>query len=286
VKAFRLESQLIYSNRQIHAEFTTLLYTHIHALRLTSDFLTTLPLALSPCASILRSLHSRPWLSKIANIRTVRLVVRVHPDVHDTATFWSNPEIYRKYPALMTRLRKAELALKEKMDRTEEPFWPIIPPRPRRGTPVSHAQYAASISQPVFEPKSMLPELVKVFENFPALERVEIEPDVPGVLMLYPDPFESLRCLEALSKKGVEVCLVLREWERWLFFAILELLGMKKDEVEGVKLWDYENRRVGYSHYFPSGVDGRGGTLRYRVLDWVPRAKEKEGEEAIGSAMC
>lgn len=215
---------------------------------------------------ILASMAARPWLA--TSLRTIRIHLRACADEYATREFWKANDVWKKYPALMKHLGDAEEAIKSS-EGSAVHFWSSVPKMPWD---------MALFEREVFVPTGSLAELARVVEGYPLLERVDIDPDVWNVLVLWPDPLEKLRCFEKCHERGVEVNLMLRGWEQWVFFAIMELAGM---DVRQAVVLDYEDKGLRNGHVFPATHGGRG-TMRYRVFDWRPEGGE-EGEKVSTS---
>ena len=212
LKSFRLESDLIYTNRQIYAEFSDHIYKQVRHLRITGDFL----MGVRSTQEILDSITSRPWIC--ANVRTIRLVIAVYRDRRQSDRFWDDVDEDQEYPWIRRHFQAARESLAGVPPYPQQLIWPSDP---NNQQPRDMGLRAVRSERPL----NTLPDLARLLDAFPLLERLDIELDDKSVYMLWPNPRDSLRSLEPLPAKGIEFNMVLRGLQRAVFLAITVQLG-------------------------------------------------------------
>ena len=258
LKSFRLESSLIYTNWQIYAEFSDHMYKQVRHLRITGDFL----MGVKSTQEILDSITSRPWIC--ANVRAIRLVIALNRDPTQNHLFWDDVDEDQEYPWIRRHFRAAQESLAGVPPHPQQRIWPSDP---NNQQPRDMGLRAVRREQPL----NTLPDLARLLEVFPLLQRLDIELDDKSVYMLWPNPMDSLRSLAPLHAKEIEFNVVLRGRERAVFLAIMVQLGF--DENQALLLdreGNYDNSLFG---------SRRGdGVLPRKLFNWFPRVEEQPEE--------
>lgn len=255
LKSFRLENSLIYTNRQIYAEFRDHIYKQVRYLKITGDFL----MGVKSTQKILDSITSRPWIC--AHVRTIRLLVAVHRDRKQNDGFWDDVDEDQEYPWIRQHFQAARESLAPVPPYPQQRVWPSDP----NNRELRDMGLRAVRSE---RPRNTLPDLARLLEAFPLLERLDIELDEKSVYMLWPNPMDSLRSLESLHAKEIEFNVVLRGQQRAVFLAIMVQLGF--DETQAVLLdkeGNYDNNIFGTTR--------RDGVMPRTLFDWFPRVGEQ-----------
>jgi hypothetical protein len=258
LKSFRLESSLIYTNRQIYAEFSDHIYKQVRHLRITGDFL----MGVKSTQKILDSITSRPWIC--ANVRAIRLVIALSRDRRQTDLFWNDVHVDQEYPWIRQHFQAARASLAGVPPYPRQRIWP---------SDLNTRQDGEMGLRAVRSDRALntLSDLARLLEAFPLLERLDITFDDKNVYMLWPNPMDSLRPLAPLHAKEIEFNVALRGWRRTVFLAIMVQLGF--DDAQAVLL-DKEGPKDDYS----LGTTRGGGIMTRTLFDWFPRVEEQSEE--------
>jgi hypothetical protein len=257
IRVFRVESSLIYTNRQIHIEMRGIIRAMIHHVRVTGDF----QMGLISTQTVLNSITTRPWLA--ANVRTIRIVITHHSSSWENRQFWNTKQVH-KYPRPFRLLKPAQdciLAYSHTRQQQGLPFLPIILPSDSE----RHAKAP-------FDQNNTLPNLARLLEGFPLLKRIDIRPDVYNTLMLWPNPMDAMICFEPFHAKGVEVNMLLSVCNRWIFCSIMNGLGI--DLTKSI-FWDECGKVMLNACDFNQGY-ADVIVARYRLFDQLPPPTVRE----------
>ena len=223
MRHFRLASKLMYSNWQIYREFSALIRKRIRHLRLAGDF----QKGIRSTQKLFDCINTRPWL--FHSILTIRVKLTLLCYHKHQGSFWYNPDSWAEYPQIMVEVHKAFRSIRRSYNPVgyghRQRSRSVIPHRPdllpSRRTKISNLD-----AKPPFAQHNTLSDLARIIESFPLLNRLEIEPDPQNLLMLWPNPMDTMKYFEAFHAKGVEVILLLKQMQRWIFFAIMQHIGI------------------------------------------------------------
>jgi hypothetical protein len=230
----RLPSNMLYANHQTYNEMNTLIYSKVQHLKLTGDFL----LGLAPTEAIFRLLERRPWIH--ASTKSVTIVLKFSHIVPLNGGVAINAAVAEKYPWLCSRLQIAELNV-QKFDMHNG----LMLPKPQswirrylfRKLGVGKRTLDGIVGwlHPALKPMSnehnTLPDLARLFEQFPLLEKIDIQTDHCILLSLFPAPKETASTFLPLHIRGVEVNVLLHNWQVSQFCSMLYRNGVEKGNI-------------------------------------------------------
>jgi hypothetical protein len=271
----RLPSNVIYANRQTYDELSTLIYSKIRHLKLTGDFL----LGLAPTQAIFDMLERRPWVHSFT--RSVTIVLKFNHVLPLMDSVAVNSDVADLHPWLCSRLRIAELSVR-RYDmwgdfRIQKPeTWIQRYLLRKLGLGKQSLDYLLSwlhISPIAAKPEhNTLPDLAKLFETFPLLEKIDIQTDHCVLLSLFPAPKETASSFLPLHQNGVEVNILLRNWQVSQFCSMLYRNGV---ETGSIQFASYNHRVVDLSYErLVAGARPEEGVVRYRLLDCILPERE------------
>jgi hypothetical protein len=265
----RCPSNLIYTCRQIQAELSALIYPKMPSLKLSGDFL----LGLEPTTAIFDILQRRPWVSE--NTRTVNIVLESNHILSFHAGVAVNDIVLKKYPWISQRLRVENLKMSTYVMKPLGVTWV---PRTRTWWQTMKAEVGARFDQENSDNgHDTLSHLAQLFKSFPLLEKVVIETNHRHLLALFPAPRDTAESFRELDERGVEVEILLKDWQIRTFHNMLYRNGVRRDsfQLEGggrvdlsSEAWFREGRRP-----------DKDQTFTFRLLDflWIPeRGVEKD----------
>lgn len=257
----RNPSNFIYTCKRVYAEFNSLLYSRIHSMQLSGDFL----FGLSPTAAIFDMLARRPWIAQ--SVRTVNVDLKldhVMPVIGGAAI---NYRVLRRHRWLGKRLRRAEVRVLrfETTERGKEWLpkgWvrSVIAPRgsldrglERMGLKGLAQKYESDFCSgeegegwKKGRERNTLPDLARLFLVFPVLERVDLETEHRYVLSLFPPLREVAESFKALDERGVGVSIVVKSGQTNPLVDMLSRNGMKRTDVrldhalrDGKTIWRF-----------------------------------------------
>jgi hypothetical protein len=236
----RLPSNLIYTCHQMNAEMNTLICSRIHHLKLTGDFM----MGLSSTEAIFDILERRPWISQTT--RTVNIVLKLAHVLPLLGGVAVNSSVLEQHPWLGERLKIAELKVRQfemrdcGMAWQSQRFWPIV-----RFRDWSLGWYLEVLGMRTkVEPKmedlevvetgqerNTLPDLARLFESFPLLEKIDIETEHRHLLSLFPAPRETAESFQMLDERGIEVNVLVKNWQMQSFCNMLYRNGIEKGRI-------------------------------------------------------
>lgn len=228
----RRPSNVMFANRQTYDEMSALIYSRIRHLKLTGDFL----LGLTPTAAIFRILERRPWIQ--TSTRSVTIVLKfdhVFPLVDGVAV---NSAVAEQYPWLCSHLRLAELNVRKfnAQDRTiksDSWFHQYLLRKMTLGRQ-SLERVFPWLQRPSTSPSNehnTLPDLAKLFETFPLLEKIDIQSDNRILFSLFQAPKETALSFLPLHTRGVEVNVLLHDWQVSQFCSMLYRNGVETGSI-------------------------------------------------------
>jgi len=269
----KFPSCIFSANHQIHHELSARIFRKFQHLQLTGDFL----IGLQPTNSIFNLLEKRPWISTYTKSITVSLKLSGFVPIYGGLAV--NESLLDEHPWLFPRLRISELnvrtfemptrtwlrsCMKSCMDRLKYGKYNICSVLSRLG-----------ISQPKSDEHNTLPDLAKLFSTFPQLEKIDIETESQTLLSLFPSPASTASTFQELGNRGIEVCLLLRDWQIEQFRNMMMKNGVEKGSIRFLGLgpkkgeinFDFE-RDVATGRL-------KDRVIRYRLLDAVIRPEAK-----------
>lgn len=237
----RLPSNLIYTCHQINAEMSTLICSRIHHLKLTGDFM----MGLSSTEAIFNILERRPWIANAT--KTVNIVLKLDHVLSFFGGVAVKSSVLEQYPWLGKRLRIAELKVKkfemEQCGMAWRPhgFWQLLQAKgwvfhaclkalrleQKADEKIWEEDEAAEVAQE----HNTLPDLAKLFEAFPKLEKIDIETEHRHLLSLFPAPRDTAESFLKLDERGVEVNILVKSWQMQSFCNMLYRNGIEKGTI-------------------------------------------------------
>ena len=279
----RLPSNLIYTCHQINAEVSVLISSRIHHLKLTGDFM----MGLSSTQAIFDILARRPWIAD--SIRTVNVVLKLNHVLPVPGGVAVNTSVLEQHPWLGERLEIAELRVRKfkimdsGMQWVPQGWWQVMRVR-QWGLKWCLETMGMKVQPP--EPKvnveegrehNTLPDLARLFENFPLLEEIDIETEHRHLLSLFRTPRDTAESFRALDQRGVEVNILLRHWQMESFCNMLHRNGIERGTI---KFEDERgNGKVALSYErLPDGRQRGRPIVSFRLVDSVPAEIEANGD--------
>jgi hypothetical protein len=276
----RLPSNLIYSCHQVHAEFSSLICSRIHHLILTGDFM----MGLSSTAAIFDILARRPWIA--SSVRTVNVLLKLNHVLPVVGGVAVNTRVLEQHPWLDKRLKIAELQVRKfEMERfgvqwVPQGWWHVMKSRhwglhwclEKTGMKMRAEKSKAEVEEG--HEHNTLPDLAKLFEAFPLLEKIDIETEHRHLLSLFPAPRDTAESFRALDERGVEVNVRVKHWQMQSFCNMLYRNGIERGTIRFGDNGD--SGKVALSYETSLGGEERGHRIvSFRLLDCVVRP---EGE--------
>jgi hypothetical protein len=281
-----LPSNLIYTCHQINAEMNTLICSRIHHLKLTGDF----TMGLSSTEAIFDILERRPWIANAT--RTVNIVLKLDYVLSFFRGVAVKSSVLEQHPWLGKRLKIAELKVKTfemgecGMAWRPYGFWQVLrapgsklnwclealglKSRPEQKTGEEEEAVEAG------QEHNTLPDLAKLFEAFPLLEKIDIETEHRHLLSLFPAPKDTAESFLKLDERGVEVNVLVKHWQMQSFSNMLYRNGMEKGTIRFGNGRN-ESGKVALSY---ETLPQQGHCIvSFRLVDCVLRRESKAGDE-------
>jgi hypothetical protein len=265
----KLPSSLFFANHQIHHELSARIFSTFQHLQLTGDFL----IGLQPTNSIFNLLEKRPWISAYTKFITVSLKLSGFVPIYGGLAV--NESLLDEHSWLFPRLRISELnvqtfeitkrtwlqsCMKSCMDRLKYGKYNIC-------SVLSHL----GIPHPKSDEHNTLPDLAKVFSAFPRLEKIDIETESQTLLSLFPSPASTASSFQELGNRGIEVCLLLRDWQIEQFSNMLMKNGIERGNIRFLGLGPNKGQiNLDFERDVAAG-SFKDRVIRYRLLDAVIR---------------
>lgn len=277
----RLPSNLIYACHQIHAEFSTMVCSRIHHLKLTGDFM----LGLSSTAAIFDILERRPWIAN--SIRSVNVLLKFNHVLPVLGGVAVNTSVLEQHPWLGERLKIAELRVRKfemggcGMQWVPQGWWQEMT---ARHWGLHWCLETFGVKMPIGKQPddaqeghehNTLPDLAKLFETFPLLEKIDIETEHRHLLSLFPAPRDTAESFRALEERGIEVNVLLKQWQMESFCNMLYRNGIERGTI---RFGDYFTRgKMALSYETITEGRRRGHQIvSFRLFDCMVRPEEAE----------
>jgi hypothetical protein len=258
---------LFTANRRIHNEVCDLLYSRIHHIRITGDFL----LGLAPTQPILDMMERRPWLRHYVKTICIDLsLCGIHAGCNGCSI---EEEAIANHPILSDRLQIVQ---------EQDSFARLLPNITKERNCSSLfvsvgnsglaclRQLAIRIRRMIVPKKSVpsghnsLPTLAKVLQCYTRLEKIDMETVHKQLISLSPSPQEIARAFEPLPNT-VEVNMLLKKWQLWHWANLSRRNGLNSRNLE---FWHEYGDQVDLGYADRKGASMRSyGLVRYRVSD-------------------
>lgn len=231
----RLPSNLVYTNAQIYEEMSILIYSKTHHLKVSGDFL----LGLTSTTAIFEILERRPWICDSTRSVTIDLKFNhILPLLGGNVAI--SDEIAEKFPWLCTRLRIAELSVQKfalgdrrRAKKPESWIQRMLCALGLGKQMVEELLSGLHLSQKAMSTEhNTLPDLARLFETFPMLEKIDIQTDHCVLLSLFPAPKETASSFLPLTHRGVEVNVLLHNWQIGAFCSMLYRNGVETGTIK------------------------------------------------------
>jgi hypothetical protein len=278
-----LPTNLIYTCHQINAEFNVLISSRVHHLKLTGDFM----MGLSSTQAIFDILARRPWIA--GSIRTVNVLLKLNHVLPVLGGVAVNTRVLEQHPWLGERLQIAELKIRKFEMKGCGMQWV-----PRGGWQVMRTRHwslnwcleTMGIKMRVLDERNKveeghehntLPDLARLFETFPLLEKIDIETEHRHLLSLFPAPRDTAESFRALDQRGVEVNILLKHWQMESFCNMLHRNGIERGTIRFGDHWG--NGKVALSYEtLHGGRQPENRIVKFRLVDCVLPEIEAEDD--------
>lgn len=243
-------------------------------------------MGLSSTTAIFDMLARRPWIAD--SIRTVNVVLKLDHVLPVIGGVAVNTSVLLQYPWLGERLKIAELKVRKfemkgfGMQWAPQGWWQVM--RARHWS-VHWCLNKIGMKIRVHEPKveveerlehNTLPDLAKLFEKFPLLEKIDIETEHRHLLSLFPAPRDTAESFRALDERGVEINVLVKHWQMDSFCNMLYQNGIERGTI---KFGDgRDSGKVALSYETLPGERSRP-LVSFRLVDCVLKP-EMDVEEA------
>jgi hypothetical protein len=268
----RLPSNLIYACHQINAEMNTLICSRIHHLKLTGDFM----MGLSSTRAIFDILDRRPWIARAT--RTVNVMLKLDHVLPLSCGVAVNSRVLEQHPWLDERLKIAELKVKKfdmngfGMVGKPQRFWQVMKVREwclswwleclgmesKREEKMDDLGVVEAGHE-----HNTLPDLARLFETFPLLEKIDIETEHRHLLSLFPASRAAADSFQKLDKRGVEVNVLVKYWQMQSFCNMLYRNGIERGTIQFGS--GHESSKVALSYQTLPELGHR--VVRFRLVD-------------------
>jgi hypothetical protein len=248
-------------------------------------------MGLSSTAAIFDILARRPWITH--SIRTVNVLLKLNHVLPVIGGVAVNTSVLDHHPWLRDRLRIAELkVVKFEMGAcglrwVPDGWWRVVQPRNWSlgwlktlgvnlpvGTDVEKEDDVEDSHE-----HNTLPDLAKLFDTFPLLEKIDIETEHRNLLSLFPAPTDTAESFRALDERGVEVNILVKHWQIHSFCNMLYQNGAERGTIrfgngtsKGRIALSYETQ--------PGGRDHGHRIVSFRLIDCVVKSEGSEDDSS------
>jgi hypothetical protein len=130
------------------------------------------------------------------------------------------------------------------------------------------------IWKPASDEHNTLPDLAKLFETFPQLRQIDIETESQSLLSLFPGPAETAASFGGLAGRGVEVSLLLWDWQVETFSNMMMRHGVERGQIRFSGRAGRGEIELDFERDVQTGRL-RDRVIRYRLLDAVLKPEEE-----------